>query len=58
VRLIFIETPAFTRQSRKRLDDEEFARLQRALLALPDAGAVIPETGGFRKLRWQDTRRN
>ena len=58
MRLIFIETPAFTRQSRKCLDDEEFAHLQRALLASPDAGAVIPGTGGFRKLRWQDTRRN
>lgn len=58
MRLIFIETPAFTRRSREHLDDEELARLQSALLTSPDAGAVIPGTGGFRKLRWQDTTRN
>jgi len=58
VRLRFVEALAFTRQSRECLDDDELARLQAALLAAPDAGAVIPGTGGFRKLRWHDARRN
>ena len=39
------------------MDDDEFARLQVALLASPDSGAVIPGTGGFRKLRWHDAQR-
>jgi hypothetical protein len=31
--------------------------LQLALQSNPEAGAVMPGTGGFRKLRWQDPRR-
>jgi hypothetical protein len=58
VQLVFVEAPAFTRQRRECLDDDEFARLQVALLAAPDAGAMIPGTGGCRKLRWHDARRN
>jgi len=58
VQLLFVETLAFTRQSRETLDEDELARLQAALLAAPAAGALIPGTGGFRKLRWHDARRN
>ena len=39
------------------MDDDELARLQVALLATPDSGAVIPGTGGFRKLRWHGAQR-
>jgi hypothetical protein len=34
------------------LTDEEYSALQHTLIARPDAGAVIPGSGGVRKLRW------
>ena len=55
--MIFIEAPAFTRHLRSYLTDDEYRRLQEALLANPEAGAVMPGTGGFRKMRWLDPRR-
>jgi hypothetical protein len=48
----FLETPAFTRQLQQYLSDEEFAALQQFLVANPEAGDLMPGTGGFRKLRW------
>ena len=33
-------------------DDEELATLIAFVAANPEAGRVIPETGGIRKLRW------
>ena len=33
-------------------DADEFAAFQRQLASNPAAGAVIPETGGVRKIRW------
>jgi len=35
------------------MDDAEFSELQAALGAQPEAGDVIPGTGGCRKLRWR-----
>lgn len=49
--MIFIETTAFTKLVYAYLSDEEFAGLQTYLLAHPDAGDVIPASGGVRKLR-------
>lgn len=46
------ETPVFTRRLPEVMDDEEYAFLQFALIANPQLGAVIPGTGGIRKLRW------
>jgi hypothetical protein len=57
MRLVFVEAPAFTRHRESYLDDAAYAELQAALLANPAAGAVIPGTGGFRKVRWPDSRR-
>jgi mRNA-degrading endonuclease RelE of RelBE toxin-antitoxin system len=34
------------------MPDEEYRELQSALVARPDAGAVIRGSGGLRKLRW------
>ena len=48
----FIEAPPFTRILHKYLDDDEYAALQWALALRPEAGAVIPGSGGIRKLRW------
>jgi hypothetical protein len=48
----FIETKLFTRLVQEYLSDDEYSKLQQALLANPEAGAVIPGSGGIRKLRW------
>jgi hypothetical protein len=34
-------------------DDDEKQELLDALIARPEAGAVIPKSGGLRKLRWK-----
>jgi len=48
----FIETPFFTKALERYLDDDEYAELQRHLNEQPEAGVVVPRTGGVRKLRW------
>ena len=48
----FVETRLFSRLIRQYLDDEEYASLQSALMADPEAGVVVPGSGGVRKLRW------
>ena len=55
--MLFIEAPPFTRLLPSYLTDDQFRLLQHALLSNPQAGAVIPQSGGFRKLRWPDPRR-
>lgn len=57
MKLVFFETLIFTRLLPIYLDDESYRALQRLLLTSPEAGAVMPGTGGFRKLRWEDPRR-
>lgn len=51
--LTFIETKLFTRLIGGYLSDEEYASLQWALAADPEAGALIPGSGGVRKVRWR-----
>jgi hypothetical protein len=50
--LTFIETRPFTSLVQQYLADDEYAALQQALVAKPDAGDVIRGSGGVRKLRW------
>jgi mRNA-degrading endonuclease RelE of RelBE toxin-antitoxin system len=50
--ITFIETRIFTRLVGVYLSDDEYLELQAALAENPEAGAVIPESGGIRKLRW------
>jgi mRNA-degrading endonuclease RelE of RelBE toxin-antitoxin system len=50
----FIEAPAFSRQLSDYLSTEDYQALQEELAANPELGVVMPETGGFRKLRWAD----
>lgn len=57
MRLTFIEAPAFSRWRERYLDDQALTALQAALMANPVAGPVMPGTGGFRKVRWEDPRR-
>jgi hypothetical protein len=53
----FLEAPLFTRLLPEFLTDEAYRELQQYLAREPEAGDIIPGTGGFRKLRWADTRR-
>ncbi len=39
------------------MEDDEYRALQSFLAGDPEAGDVMPGTGGFRKLRWADRRR-
>jgi len=49
--MVFEEFAPFTRHVQELLDDEDLAQVQGLLLAHPDAGKVIPKSGGLRKLR-------
>jgi mRNA-degrading endonuclease RelE of RelBE toxin-antitoxin system len=49
----FIETPIFTKLVVELLSDESYAELQQMLIFRPEAGDVIPRSGGLRKLRWR-----
>jgi len=48
----FIETRLFTKLVVEYLTDEEYGSLQDSLMKNPDAGPVIPGSGGIRKIRW------
>jgi hypothetical protein len=48
----FIETKLFSQLREGYLPDDEYAKLQEALIERPERGAVIPGSGGVRKLRW------
>lgn len=50
--MIFIETSFFTEDVKQLLIDEEYGKLQDYLAANPEAGDLIKETGGLRKVRW------
>ena len=54
---VFVELPPFARYRADYLDDDAFMRLQRLLMLNPEAGALMPGTGGLRKLRFADERR-
>ena len=55
--MIIIETQIFTRQVLLLLSDEEYRLLQSVLANRPDAGVIIPSSGGLRKMRWGMTGR-
>ncbi len=49
----FIETPIFTKEVRKHLEESGYCALQLALLLRQEQGKVISGSGGLRKLRWR-----
>jgi hypothetical protein len=53
----FVELPAFARNRHEYLNDDAFKDLQQILLQSPDAGDVIKNTGGLRKIRFGDATR-
>ncbi len=50
--MIFIETPIFTNDVKAMLGDDDYRQLQQVLADRPDAGDLIPSTGGLLKYRW------
>lgn len=50
--LSFIETRLFSQLVGEYLSDNEYGSLQTTLVANPQAGTLIPESGGVRKIRW------
>ncbi|ADE13444.1 conserved hypothetical protein [Nitrosococcus halophilus Nc 4] len=49
---IFVESSAFERVCSVYLNDDEYAELQQYMIRNPEAGQVVPGSGGVRKLRW------
>ncbi len=49
----FIESAVFERVRAVYLDDDEYAELQQFMMQNPEAGRVVPGSGGVRKLRWK-----
>jgi mRNA-degrading endonuclease RelE of RelBE toxin-antitoxin system len=49
---VFIETRLFTWLADEALPDDELSRLQHYLNGNPEAGDIIRDSGGVRKLRW------
>lgn len=54
---VFVELSLFRARRPDYLDDDEYRALQTELLANPEKGDVIRHTGGLRKLRCKDSRR-
>lgn len=50
--VVIVETRVFTARILDLLSDEDYRLLQLELVRDPEAGRVIPGTGGLRKLRW------
>ena len=49
----FIESAVFERVCALFLDDDEYSELQQFMMERPDAGNLVPGSGGVRKLRWK-----
>lgn len=47
-----IKTSVFTRRVERILEEERYRLLQLELIQRPESGAIIPGTGGLRKIRW------
>ena len=48
----FIEATSFTKHVYKYLSEDEYLGLQGFLLQNPEAGKIVPNSGGVRKIRW------
>ena len=55
--MLFLETSVFTRRIVEFMSDDDYAELQQFLAANPEAGDIIPSTGGLRKIRWSGSGR-
>ena len=57
MKAVFVELPPFERHRDGYLGDDAFLALQQLLMQHPEAGDLMPDTGGLRKLRFADARR-
>lgn len=57
MRATFVELKPFLRHRSDYLDDQSYRLLQNEMMKYPEAGDVIPGTGGLRKLRYIDRNR-
>ena len=48
----FIESSIFERILPTYLDDDEYSEFQQFLMQSPEAGELVPGSGGVRKVRW------
>jgi hypothetical protein len=48
----FIESSIFERALPIYLDDDEYSEFQQFLMQNPEAGELVPGSGGVRKVRW------
>ncbi|SEI03507.1 hypothetical protein [Pseudomonas asplenii] len=55
---VFFETSNFTATLGHYLADNEYRQLQLEMQTNPQVGDLMPRTGGFRKMRWPDSRRH
>ena len=58
MRALFVELSIFQKYRANYLNDDQFRLFQSMLLADPEKGDVIPDTGGLRKVRFRDERRH
>lgn len=58
MKALFIELPAFERHRKNYLSDDSFREFQWMLINHPEAGDIIEGTGGLRKIRFKDAKRN
>lgn len=57
MKAVFVESTEFTSWVTVHLPDDEYFRLQQALMDQPDKGTVMPGCGGLRKIRTSDPAR-
>jgi mRNA-degrading endonuclease RelE of RelBE toxin-antitoxin system len=55
--MLIKETTVFSKRAQSLLDAESYRLLQLRLAADPEAGSLIPGTGGLRKIRWRGSGR-
>lgn len=53
ISMTVVETPSFLRDAKAALSNQETDDLVLYLAIHPDAGDIVPDTGGVRKLRWR-----
>ncbi|MCW9698022.1 MULTISPECIES: type II toxin-antitoxin system RelE/ParE family toxin [unclassified Avibacterium] len=58
MKAVFIELPFFEKYRKEYLSDDEYLMLQNELLVAPEKGDLIQGTGGLRKLRIANSKRN
>ena len=51
--MVIIETSIFTKIITALMSDDEYQKLQKALIEVPTSGKIMTGSGGIRKVRWK-----